>query len=552
MSKISIYQLLPRLFGNKTTNPVINGSIEQNGCGKFNDINLTEIKRIKSLGITHIWYTGVLRHATTTSYPSIASQDDCIVKGKAGSPYAIIDYYDVSPDLSVVVDNRMKEFELLLKRTQKVGLKTIIDFIPNHVARNYKSLTKPDSVQDLGENDDTSLAFNPNNNFYYIPQESLELEFCKNQNYEETPAKVSGNDCFNHRPQINDWYETIKLNYGVDVQDNRSQHFSSTPNTWFRMLEILEFWTKKGVDGFRCDMVEMVPVAFWEWVIPQIKKLNPEIIFIGEVYQPNLYESYIKQGKFDYLYDKVDLYDKLKAIIRGEVNANEISYCWQSLNGLDKYMLRFLENHDEQRITHQDFAGDMQKAIPAMMLSASMHQGPIMTYFGQEFGESHTKESGFSGADGRTTIFDYWTIPSIQKLRKKELGKTELALSETYKEILNFSINSKAISNGEFYDLEWANKDNPHFHFNYIYAYLRTYKTKSILFILNFSAKESSQKVIIPNHALEFANKKINHLQDVVFIHTFSKAKIRINQQQLAQEGIAITVPAYGYLVYEF
>ncbi|MCK5776560.1 MAG: alpha-amylase [Bacteroidales bacterium] len=550
--KISIYQLLPRLFGNKNKKPIIDGDIQQNGCGKFKDIDLKAIKRIKALGITHIWYTGVLRHATTTEYTNIPFQDACIVKGKAGSPYAIMDYYDVSPDLAVTTGNRMKEFEQLLKRTQRAGLKTIIDFIPNHVSRDYKSTEKPELVQDLGENDDATQAFKTDNNFYYIPEESLKLGFCEEQNYQEKPAKVSGNDCFHHQPQINDWYETIKLNYGVDVQNNRSPHFSPTPNTWFRMLEILEFWTQKGVDGFRCDMVEMVPVEFWQWVIPQIKKLNPYIIFIGEVYQPNLYESYIKQGQFDYLYDKVDLYDKVKGIIRGEVNANEISYCWQGLNGLDKYMLRFLENHDEQRIPHQEFAGNALKAIPAMMLSATMHQGPIMTYFGQEFGENHTCESGFSGNDGRTTIFDYWNIPSIQRHRDNTLNSQEIALEKSYKEILNFSIKSKVISNGEFYDLMWANKDNPYFYFNYIYAYFRTYKAKSLLFIVNFSDKELKQKVIIPNHALEFVKKKINHLQDVVFIHTFNEEKIRINQQQLAQDGIAITIPAYGYLVYEF
>ena len=550
--KTSIYQLLPRLFGNNNKKPIINGDIHQNGCGKFNDIDLKAIKRIKALGITHIWYTGVLRHATTSDYPNIPAQDKCIVKGKAGSPYAIMDYYDVSPDLAVTTANRLKEFEQLLKRTQRAGLKTIIDFIPNHVSRDYKSTQKPKSIQDLGENDDTSQAFKANNNFYYIPEKSLKLDFCENKNYQENPAKVSGNDCFHHQPQINDWYETIKLNYGVDVQNNRSQHFSPTPNTWFRMLEILEFWTQKGVDGFRCDMVEMVPVEFWQWVIPQIKKLNSRIIFIGEVYQPNLYKSYIRQGQFDYLYDKVDLYDKLKAIVRGEVNANEISYCWQGLNGLDKYMLRFLENHDEQRIPHQEFASNALKAVPAMMLSATMHQGPIMTYFGQEFGENHTDESGFSGSDGRTTIFDYWNIPSIQRQRDNTLNSQEVALEKTYKEILNFSIKSKVISYGEFYDLIWANKDNPYFYFNYIYAYFRTYKAKSLLFIVNFSDKELKQKVMIPNHALEFAKKKINHLQDVVFIHTFNEEKIRINQQQLAQDGIAITIPAYGYLVYEF
>ncbi|NOR86547.1 MAG: alpha-amylase [Bacteroidales bacterium] len=556
--KISIYQLLPRLFGNNNKKPIINGDILQNGCGKFSDITEKAIQEIKNLGITHIWYTGILRHASTTSYPKIQVQDTCIVKGKAGSPYAIIDYYDVSPDLAVDVENRMNEFDELMSRTRNAGLKTIIDFIPNHVSRNYKSTKKQNNIADLGTNDKSSTHFNAQNNFYYLPNESLKLDFCENQKYQETPAKVSGNDCFNPQPNINDWYETIKLNYGVDVQDNKSKHFYPTPNTWFRMLEILQFWTHKGVDGFRCDMVEMVPVEFWEWVIPQIKKINPEIIFIGEVYQPHLYESYIKQGKFDYLYDKVDLYDKLKQVLRGESPASEISNVWKSLNGLDEYMLRFLENHDEQRIPSPDFASEARKAIPAMLLSATMHQGPVMTYFGQEFGENNTNKSGFSGDDGRTTIFDYWNVPSIQRWRGKSaysgkaLSAEEKNLRKEYQEILKLSISHPAIIYGQFYDLMWANRNNHRFYNNHIYTYFRNYKEKRLLFILNFSDTDLNQNIIIPGHALEFANKKINHLKDICFINIFSQQEIRLSYHSIINDGMVVDIAANGYLIFEF
>jgi len=556
--KISIYQVLPRLFGNQTKHPIPNGSIVENGCGKFNDFTDKALTEIKKLGITHIWYTGVLRHATTTNYPGLVAQDACIVKGKAGSPYAIVDYYDVMPDLAVDIDSRMQEFDKLLKRTQKHGLKSIIDFVPNHVSREYKSLKKPKIIPDLAANDDSSKHFDNQNNFYYLPNKSLKLSFCKNQKYQEFPAKVSGNDCFHAQPNINDWYETIKLNYGVDVQNNHSRHFSPIPNTWFRMLEILQFWTRKGVDGFRCDMVEMVPVEFWEWVIPQLKKINADIIFIGEVYQPHLYKSYIEQGKFDYLYDKVGLYDKLKQIIRGESHASEISHIWQGLQGLDKHMLRFLENHDEQRIPSNDFAGDARKAIPAMMLSATMHQGPVMTYFGQEFGESHTSASGFSGNDGRTSIFDYWSLPSIQRWRGRQaysghaLFPHEKELQKEYKKILRFTIQSDIIANGNFYDLMWANKDNHHFYHNVVYAFIRNFQDKALLIILNFSGQEIKQKIIIPEHAFQFANKKTNRLKDISFINIFIHEEIRINYQKVIQNGIPLVVPAYGYVVFEF
>jgi len=552
-NKISIYQLLPRLFGNDQEYPVLNGNIHENHCGKFAHIDKESLKDIKKLGITHVWYTGVLRHATTTAYPALPAQSSCIVKGKAGSPYAIVDYYDVAPDLAVDVENRMQEFGELLKRTREMGLKSIIDFVPNHLSRDYKSLAKPKSVKDFGEEDDSKQHFNPQNNFYYLPDEKLQLDFCKKQDYEEFPAKVSGNDCFHANPQLTDWYETIKLNYGVDVRHHSSQHFSPIPSTWYRMLKILDFWVHKEVDGFRCDMVEMVPVEFWQWVIPQIKAINPHIIFIGEVYQPHLYQAYIQQGGFDYLYDKSGLYDKLRSLIRGECSAQEISHVWQGLQGLDAHMLRFLENHDEQRIASPFFAGDARKAIPAMLLSATMHQGPVMTYFGQEFGEAAEGESGFSGDDGRTSIFDYWKVPSIQKWRAGEgLSPRALALQKEYKEILNFSINSPIIAHGNFYDLMWANKDNHHLHHNYIYAFMRSYQGKALLIVLNFSDKKCNQKIIIPEHAFQFANKKTNHLKDISFINIFSHKELRQNVRSIVQDGVQLDIPEYHYVILEF
>lgn len=557
MIKISIYQILPRLFGNNHKQAIANGSIEDNGSGKFNDITPKALNEIKRLGINHIWYTGIIRHATTTNYPKLKGQDPCIVKGKAGSPYAITDYYDVHPDLAQEVSKRMKEFEQLLKRTQEAGMKSIIDFVPNHVSRDYKSLKKPKSHPDLGEKDESDHLFNSQNNFYYLPGQDLKLDFCEDQKYTESPAKVSGNDCFHAKPQIDDWYETIKLNYGVDVQNKGATHFDPIPNTWVRMLEILQFWTAKGIDGFRCDMVEMVPVAFWSWVIPQIKALKKDILFIGEVYQPHLYEAYIHEGQFDYLYDKVGLYDQLKEIMRGG-QASKLSDCWKSLNGMDEHMLRFLENHDEQRIPSDDFAGEAEKAIPAMMLSATMSTGPIMTYFAQELGEAAKGSTGFSGDDGRTTIFDYWKVDSIQRWRGKSaysgsgLSIREKNLRKEYQKILLLSISHPAIAHGQFYDLMWANKDNHRFYHNHVYAYLRNDQDKCLLFVLNFSNQELDQKIIIPAHALEFAQKDITKLKDKVFKNYFSKELIKIPYYTLVNEGLAVHIMPYNYQVFVF
>ncbi|OYT15690.1 MAG: alpha-amylase [Bacteroidetes bacterium 4572_77] len=552
-SKIAIYQVLVRLFQSKKSTNIPDGDYHQNGSGKFNFFTKEVLEKIKTAGHTHIWYTGIIRHATTTDHKTLAAQDNCIVKGKAGSPYAITDYFDVCPDLAESSTNRMQEFEALLKRTKETGLKSIIDFVPNHVSRAYKSTKKPKHLPDLGENDNPQVHFNAQNNFYYLPRTKLDLQFCENQEYKEEPAKVSGNDCFHHQPNKDDWYETIKLNYGVDVQ-NQQSHFHPIPNTWQRMLEILLFWADKNIDGFRCDMTEMVAVEFWEWVIPQVKAKNPNIVFIAEIYQPHLYESYIKQGGFDYLYDKVGLYDTLKRVIRNEAPASQISDVWKSLNGLDAYMLRFLENHDEQRIASEYFASDTFAAMPAFLLSACMHQGPIMSYFGQEIGENGLEPSGFSGNDGRSSIFDYGSVPSISKLffQENSLTEDESKLYKKQAEILNFCIKSPIIAHGAFYDLMWANEKNPYFFHNHIYTFLRSYKGENLLFIINFSHKAQQQKIIIPEHALTFSEKKINHLKDICFIDTFTHKEIRINQKRIFQEGIAIEIEAYGYGIYAF
>ena len=313
--KMIIYQVFTRLFGNNRIPTRVNGSIHDNGCGKMADFTTKALNEIKKLGATHIWYTGIIEHATQTSYADsgITPDHPAVVKGKAGSPYAIKDYYDVDPDLATKVPNRKQEFQNLVNRTHKAGLKVIIDFVPNHVARQYHSDAKPQGVTDLGENDDTHLAFSPQNNFYYVPGTPLQGHIDLHQNaptaYEEMPAKATGNDRFDAWPAQNDWYETVKLNYGVDYLGGRSCHFDPVPDTWVKMRDILLYWAATGIDGFRCDMAEMVPVAFWHWAIPQVKEAHPALIFIAEVYNPGEYRNYIHEGHFDYLYDKVGLYD---------------------------------------------------------------------------------------------------------------------------------------------------------------------------------------------------------------------------------------------------
>ena len=556
MSKFAIYQVLIRSFGNSNTQPIVNGTIEENGCGKLNDFTNNALKSIKELGVTHIWYTGIIRHSTTTVYPEIPSNNPSIVKGKAGSPYAITDYYDVHPDLAENVSNRMLEFEELLERTHKQGLKAIIDFVPNHLARDYKSIMLPNGTEDFGETDNPNIGFHTQNNFYYLPNESLKLPFPSN--YKENPAKVSGNDVFNAFPQEHDWYETIKLNYGIDYQGENTKHFHPTPKTWTMIRDVLLYWTKKGIDGFRCDMVEMVPVEFWKWVIPQVKEVNPNVIFIAEVYNPDLYKSYIQIGGFDYLYDKVGLYDSLRSIIEGKNSAEILSSVWQKLDGLDNKMLRFLENHDEQRIASRFFAENPTKAIPAFFLTATMHQNPFLIYFGQEFGESAKGESGFSGDDGRTSLFDYWPVPSIQKwifdakFEIKKLSIETQKLFQHYKTITEFSLSEEAIINGNFYDLMWYNKDNPNFNSKSIFAFLRTTKNQKLICLCNFSAEKQSIKLKIPQHAFEFCDIKEAKLLNFVFSDYFTDITLNTNGLEIIEKGVNLELSAYSYNAYQF
>jgi len=517
MSKIIIYQIFTRLFGNKNLTRKENGTIAENGCGKMSFFDTKTLKRIKRLGVTHVWYTGIVRHATKTDYSShgIPCQHPAIVKGNAGSPYAITDYYDVDPDLADNVGSRMEEFESLVGRTHAAGLKVITDFVPNHVARQYKSTAKLQGVAGLGEEDDVNMGFSARNNFYYCTGQpfspALDLYGGKDYPYEEYPAKATGNDCFCNHPSSNDWYETVKLNYGIDYCDagGRSTHFNPVPDTWHKMLDIIKFWASKGVDGFRCDMAEMVPCEFWTWAISRAKANYPRLVFIGEVYNPQLYRAYIAAG-FDYLYDKVGMYDCVKGVIRHERPASDITCQWQSVDDINSHILYFLENHDEQRIASDFFAGSGTKAVPALIANALMRTNPFMLYAGQEYGERGMDKEGFSGHDGRTTIFDYWCVQSLYAgyVNRRRLTLGQKSLCETYAKVLNIALNETAVGSGQFFDLLYANFDNPRFDTSRQYAFLRKSGSEMLLVVVNFSGNQADCAVRIPAHAFEYLGFK--------------------------------------------
>ena len=567
---MNIYQLFVRTFGNKNTGSIFDGDKSQNGCGTFASINNNALDALKKLGITHIWLTGVIRHSSLTAYPElgIKSTNPLITKGKAGSPYSIMDYYDIDPDLAINPQNRIAEFEDIVHRIHKKGMKVIIDFIPNHLAREYKSVNRPLDVEEFGVYDNKDVNFARDNNFYYCPNQEFvvprQLSAISHQSsaisYKEFPAKASGNDVFSPTPSVNDWYDTVKLNYGVDYQNGNTKHFDSIPSTWYKMLNIMQYWCEKGIDGFRVDMAEMVPVEFWLWSINELRDIY-DVIMIAEIYQPHLYKDYIEAG-FDYLYDKVGLYNTIENIYRYGQRADTITKVWNSLQGYGDVMLRFMENHDEPRLASKHFIGDAFKALPAVTMAALMNRGPFMIYNGQESGEDSDGAAGFSGDDGRTSIFDYTTMPKHQNWMAKgkfdgsEFTEEQKKLHDYYTKLLNFRLNSKAVNKGAFYDLMWVNPWYSNFDPQYIYAFLRYHEEERLLVVINFNQNESRYcEVKIADDALEYMNlmSTDNRQQTTDFDQTITNTlnvatdiltgeKIEYNFEEVSTRGIAMTL----------
>ena len=553
--KIIVYQLLPRLFGNRNQTRKANGSLLENGVGKMNDLDSLHLRRIHDMGFTHVWLTGVIRHATTTNYSQngIPSQHAAVVKGLAGSPYAITDYYDIDPDIAVDVDHRMDEFEKLVVRIHGVGMKVIIDFVPNHVAREYHSVCCPDGVTDLGAEDDVNMHFSPRNNFYYCPGQPFVCPVPTPEGedpYVESPAKCTGNDRFDNQPGVGDWYETVKLNYGVDYCDagGRSYHFDPIPSTWTKMTDILLYWASKDIDGFRCDMAEMVPHDFWSYATRIVKERHPQLVFIGEVYDTEQYRTYVRSG-FDYLYDKVGMYDCVRDIICSRRPASSITYYWQNVSDIKEHMLYFLENHDEQRIASDFFCGDGRKAVPGLMVSALLGCNPFMVYAGQEFGEHGMDAEGFSGRDGRTTIFDYWCVDTLRRghYDRRHLTQEEKRLQAIYQQVLCMANSEKAFREGDFFDLMYVNPQSQCFNPRHHFAFMRKKDNEAILVVVNFSDESTHVGVTLPGHAFDYFKMPEREVEAIDLLtdeHTTFTLK--------KDGAVEMDLPAYSGRIFKF
>ena len=394
-----IYQVLTRLWRN----------------GRMSGFDQAAFGYLRSLGVSHIWYTGIIRHSAGKPY----------VKGNMGSPYSIVDYYDVNPYLADNPDNRMGEFEDLVRRTHEAGMKVIIDFVPNHVSPDY--------------------------------------------------SDAHGGLLTLHRCDY-DWTDTDKIDYG-------------RPDNWDRLLAIVRFWASKGVDGFRCDMAELVPVEFWRYLILGAKQTNPNLEFIAEVYETASYDKYIYSACFDHLYDKSGMYDTLREIVSGAGHAWDITGVWQKLGPMQPHMLNFLENHDEQRLASPWFAGSAEKGFAPFAVSALFYLCPYMLYFGQELGES-----AYDGVCGRTSIFD--DQRHIDPLAP--LSEQQQKVLEVYRAVLNLR---EELAWAENFDLCYFQKAALGFDMRRHFAFMRHGAGKTVIVFANFSDKPASACLRIPQEA---------------------------------------------------
>jgi len=458
--------MLVRAFGVRQCVP--GGSYLANGSGKFNDITDDVLRKMRKLSIGAVWYTGVISHATRTAFPGIPASHPSLVKGEAGSPYAIRNWFDVDPALAVNLDYRMQEFQNLITRTHNAGMKVIIDFVPNHVARQYGGYFTKEN--------------------YYLLKAPLQLPV--ESDFSENPAKATGNDVFSEHPSVYDWYDTVKLNY-----ENRS--------TWVKMLDIILFWLDKGVDGFRCDMVEMVPAEFFQWAFNEAREKYPQAMFIAEVYDKNNYRRYADAG-FDYLYDKSGFYDCLRAVTCDNRPASSITGEWQFLDDLQPRMLNFLENHDEQRVASDFFAGSAHTSLPALMVSLFFNTAPFMLYFGQEFGEKGMEAEGFSDVNGRTSIFDYCTVPAVKRWLQGRLTVEEKHIYDEYCRFLKTATGDFMYSRGNTFDLMYVNPRSDHFNPDRQFVWMRGYGNIASLIAVNFDRHPVDIEVFIPKEAFSF------------------------------------------------
>lgn len=570
-----------RHFGNTNETRQMNGTIEENGCGKFNDINDSALLALKELGITHIWLTGVLEQASSTAYPGRPADSPLLLKGKAGSPYAVRDYFDVSPDYAVDPNNRIVEFENLLARIKSHGLRAIMDFIPNHVSRSYSSDVRPDLS--FGERDDPTHFFHPNNNFYYLgdlhPGNGMPLKLPSDDGSVAYPpeakyGKVTGNNAITWAPSENDWYETIKLNYGhnftvgpprpdLHPMPCSKASLEQVPDTWQKMDAILAYWQEMGVGGFRVDMAHMIPMPYWQWQIRRCRQRDSSVYFLAEAYdgdpakmtESNVLDSLLTAG-FDAVYDAPS-YEMIKHIIEQDKWANDIDEAADPFSPRFHKVLRYAENHDEVRIASlkQWGGAGMEMGKPVSAILFGLGRGPIMIYNGQETGEPADGSEGFSGDDSRTSIYDYGSLTSFTAWVNNHQYDGAL-LTQQQQELRNFYglllrlCSEPAFTHGDFYGLNHANLNNSnygriddeHCSGHWLYSFLRRdiKSGQAFLVVANLHPSRALEnvRIQIPEDATHWLTESSGKM---TFIDRLSSTlSVQSNTSELHKNGLPL------------
>lgn len=532
-----IYQLFVRHFSNMESHGVEGGSRNSNGCGTFNGITDKALREISRMGFTHVWLTGVLRHATQTSYPNLPAQPKSIVKGLAGSPYAVVDYFDVDPDLASGPERRMEEFVALVKRCRSVGLVPLMDFIPNHVSRAYR--VNDGIHDDFGKGDDVHTFFAPNQGYFYLTSNCLgdgpPLRLPDGVfDGELTFGRVTGNNSISWHPSQSDWYETVKLNYGYNFMagfsslrllPNWTSPKQRVPKTWQIMDDVLSFWQDKGIGGFRCDMAQMIPMAFWKWAISRARVRLSDVFFMAEAYNDHMKttpddpcEALLDAG-FNAVYDS-GCYHLAQNIYTENNWANDFDGLFRSNPKYMTHGVRYVENHDETRLCSPlSWRGVGSTVFPAIItLVYASGSGPVLVYNGQEVGEKAEGPGGFGGHDGRTSIFDYTCLPQLQewvadgRFDANLLPKDSFRVRDFHCRLLPLMQHS-ALARGDFYGLNWANMKNTTFgrepqedtSGHWVYAMLRhdAHDKTTVLVVGNLSPEINfyNLHISIPQHA---------------------------------------------------
>ena len=153
-------------------------------------------------------------------------------------------------------------------------------------------------------------------------------------------------------------------------------------------------------------------------------------------------------------------------------------------------------------------------------------------------------KEGFSGKDGRTTIFDYWTVESLRRgyYDRRAMTAEEKRLENIYKYVLNLANAEKAFTNGEFFDLMYMN----HHIGEHQYAFLRKADNELMLVVANFSRDEASCDVVIPSHAIDYL---------AIPEKEYTATDLLSNEQCVmavaGDQSVTVTVPPYGGRIYK-